>query len=241
MGRLVLYGLALASLAAGVIHCSAAVDHAHEHMSWHAGLFVVSAAVQFLWAGLILRRSSKRWLVAGVVVNFAMVVAWVLSRSTGVPLIPGAQEAEPLGFKDVTTVFFELAVVIGAGMFAALPLAMRRLRLPSGRLAFEAMLTAVLTLVFFGLSYGQAHSHDEHAHGHGAHGEETALASDHHHTGEADHDHGTDADGAAHDLALRPHPQPRRRGAARTIIEHVHLRIPHWAEESVAPSLEETE
>lgn len=190
-GRLLLYGLALASLAAGIIHCSAALDHAHDNLPWHAALFVVSAAVQVAWAGLVLRRSSKAWLAIGLLVNFALVLAWVLSRSTGVPVIPGAQDAEPLGFKDVTTAFFELAVVIGVGLFAALPLAIRRLRLPAGRLAFEAMFTAVLVLVFFGLSQAP-HSHGEHDHGRETGGEAHQAAAGH----SPDHAHQTAADGA---------------------------------------------
>jgi len=215
-GRFLLYGLALASLAAGIIHCSAALDHAHENLPWHAGLFAASAAAQLAWAGVIVRRSSRRWLLAGLVVNFALVAAWVLSRSTGVPVIPGAQDVEPLGFKDVTTAFFELAVVIGVGLFAAVPLAIRRLRLPAGRLAFEAMLTAVLVLVFFGLSQTpHSHSHD---HGH-AHGEEALLSSnsDHHHgDGEGHHHGGPEEAGEAHEAAAG-HDRGHRTGTDATV------------------------
>lgn len=67
-------------------------------------------------------------------------------------------EGGTLGFKDVLTAVLELAVVVGAAMFAVLPSAGWRLLLPSGRLVLGAMLTVVAVMTVFALTRGPGHS-----------------------------------------------------------------------------------
>ena len=141
--RLMVYCVALASVAAGVLHGSAAVDHARAGMPWFTGLFILAAEFQFLWAVLVRWRSSRRWLAIGVVANLVMVLFWTMSRTSGLPLIPGAQTVEPPGFKDVLTVTLELTVIGGAALLAVVPSEGRRRLLPAGRMAFDVMLAAV--------------------------------------------------------------------------------------------------
>src|SRR5262245_6176751 len=103
LGSFVRWGVAAASVAAAVPHCSAVSDH--RHLPLMAWAFVVSAAVQFLWAGFAVRRFSPAVMVVGAGVNAAMVCAWAISRTSGLGFVPGAEEGrEPLGFKDVSTV-----------------------------------------------------------------------------------------------------------------------------------------
>ena len=141
--RLMVYCVALASVAAGILHGSVAVEHARAGMPWFTGLFILAAEFQFLWAVLVRWRSSGRWLAIGVVANMVMVLLWAMSRTSGLPLIPGAQTVEPLGLKDVITVALELTVIGGAAIMAIVPLARRRRLLPAGRMAFEIVLAAV--------------------------------------------------------------------------------------------------
>lgn len=76
LGRLLRYGSALASTAAGAIHVSAAVDHRQYPV--HAALFFVAAAGQFLWAGFVLRRMHPIVMIGGAVSNPAMIVRLIL-------------------------------------------------------------------------------------------------------------------------------------------------------------------
>jgi hypothetical protein len=156
--RLILYSLALTSAAAGVLHFSAAFDHAGAHLPWYTALFIAAAEFQMLWGAGVLWRPSRRWLALGVLTDLALILIWVVSRTSGLPLIPGGQAAEPLGFKDVITAVFELTVVAGAGMFTVLPSAGRRLVLPAGRVAFGAVLAVVAVMTVFALTRAPGHS-----------------------------------------------------------------------------------
>jgi hypothetical protein len=164
LGRLIIYGSALASVAAGLIHVSAAADHAAAHLPLHAALFDVTALAEVLWAALVVRRASSVLLILGVVGNIAVVVIWGLSRTTGVAFIPGAEIAEPLGFKDVTSVIFELAAIAGIASYSALPTIGRRLMLPGGRRLLDCMLATLAVLTIGALQLGAGDDHTGHLH-----------------------------------------------------------------------------
>jgi hypothetical protein len=170
--RLIVYCVAMASVAASVLHISAAIDHARAGMPWFAGLFVVTAELQLLWAVVIPCRPSRRWLAVCLHCNYALVLFWALSRTSGLPVIPGAQAVEPLGFKDVTTVCLELMVVVGAGTLAIVPSGGRWPVLRVGRTAFVVVLTAVAVMTGLALTRPPAHTR-----GGGAHEARTELGA----------------------------------------------------------------
>ena len=81
-----------ASIAAGSLHAVAAGLHA-EHAVL-VRVFLVAALVQVVW-GLVAQSSSSRLTISlGVLVNAAAVGGWVLTRTTGIPFVPGLEIAE---------------------------------------------------------------------------------------------------------------------------------------------------
>src|SRR3954462_4475972 len=83
---------ALTSIGAGAIHAAAVGIHA-EHPTV-SRLFVLVAAAQ-LGAGVVmLVRSARATAGAIVIVNAGAVIAWVLTRTTGISWIEGLEAAE---------------------------------------------------------------------------------------------------------------------------------------------------
>ena len=81
--------LVAASLGAGAIHIWAAVQHAHPKLIAQLVFFIAVATFQFWWGAAVLwiRRIPSSVLIAGAVVNAAVVAVWVFSRTTGLPWI----------------------------------------------------------------------------------------------------------------------------------------------------------
>ena len=120
--------LALLSMGAAVVHFAVIAQHLDEW--WLTGLFFIAVAVfQLLWALLVVLRPSALVYAAGAVVNALVVVTWIVSRTTGVPVGPEAGEAEPVGFPDVLATAFEILIVVLALALLSQP----RERLPGLR------------------------------------------------------------------------------------------------------------
>jgi Na+-transporting methylmalonyl-CoA/oxaloacetate decarboxylase gamma subunit len=111
VARATLVAVALLSLGAAVIHFAVIAQHFDEW--WLTGLFFVSIAVfQVAWALLVLVRPSPPVYLAGAVVNALIVVTWIVSRTTGVPVGPEAGEPEAVGFPDTLASAFEVVLVV---------------------------------------------------------------------------------------------------------------------------------
>jgi hypothetical protein len=176
--------LALLSLAAGFLH--AAVIDSHRGHGIAAGVFAATALFQILWAGLVMARASRGLLAAGAIVNAAIVVGYVMSRTVGIDFIDGFQEVEPVAFTDAVATGLELVLAVGAGILAYAP-SSRRLW-PAGRLGTAGLagvgLAVALISVPAAAGAGSLHEHGEGeeaaAHSHGG---ELAVA----HTDGHDH------------------------------------------------------
>ena len=105
--------LAVLSAAAATVHFSVIPSHFREH--WLFGtFFVLATAFQAGWAVLVARHGSALLYGVGAAVNAAVALAWVISRTTGLPIGPHAGEPEPLGFADVLVTAYEVLIVAGA-------------------------------------------------------------------------------------------------------------------------------
>lgn len=155
LGSLLGDAAALASVAAAVLHVSAAVDH--RDLPAQAAMFGLSAAVQLAWAMAAAWRFSPSVLVTGALVNLGFVGVWVISRTSGLAFMPGEghEAAEPIGFKDTTTVVLEVGIVAAIALFALLPEAARRLAPTSSRLASGLSFGVVGLLALFGLTQAE--------------------------------------------------------------------------------------
>jgi hypothetical protein len=103
--------LAVLSAVAGGIHGTLAPDHWREH--WLFGVFLGTVAgFQIAWALAILARPSRLLLGAGALVNMGVVLTWVVSRTVGIPVGPGAGMPEAPGFEDGLVTVYELAIAV---------------------------------------------------------------------------------------------------------------------------------
>jgi hypothetical protein len=201
---------ALASIAAGAVHATAAGAHGEHRQAVLA--FGLLAVAQVAWGALALVRAhpAVSWL--GVAVNAAAVAGWVLAKTTGIAAVDGLEAAEGLGFAD--TLAAVLAVVAAGGALAALAAPGWRPRVPGvGQAAAAAAVTVLVTAAMVstgGHSHaggGHDHGGDATAHDHGdededhVHGEgENAAGTGHQHgSGGTGHGHETDRNGHDHD------------------------------------------
>jgi MFS family permease len=110
-----LYAAAALSLVAGFVHLWVAPEHFEEWWGYGA-FFVVAAAAQVLYAPLLLRWPSRAVLLAGIAGNIAIVGLYLLTRTTGIPLLgPKAGEVEGIGFADVCATTSELGIGVALG------------------------------------------------------------------------------------------------------------------------------
>lgn len=209
-------GVALLFVAAGILHLSAAADH--RHLPFMMAGFVVVALVQIgTGALLFLRGPSRGLLLLGLLLMVGSVGIWLWSRTLGLPFLPGGH-MEPIGFKDGVTVLFELAAV--PGLLAIGSPALGAVSLPSAQLGRQALtgLAGGIILMFVPalvLGGGGHHSMDQMAAMSGHHddgsGHHDAAAGGHHETGSGGHhdaasgDHHAGADGEGQVLGAPHH------------------------------------
>jgi hypothetical protein len=98
------------SLAAGVIHAVAAIDHFDHY--WLYGVFFLALTYgQVLWGIALLRgRVDDRGMTIGALANLAIVAVWLYSRTIGVPIGPEAGRPEAVGVMDVAATLDQLVL-----------------------------------------------------------------------------------------------------------------------------------
>jgi hypothetical protein len=220
---------------AGILHLLASRDHI-EHPQV-AAFFVVLALAQFAWGALVVWRRSPQILVAGAIGNLGVVAIWVLSRTTGIPIMDATAQVEPVGIADATATMFELIAAAGVGLLLALPAAALRIVLPQARaqrlIAGTASIALLLTVPAF-VTEGHDHTHthaevDGLAIGHTHDGATLTSADGHTHdetsgleasVGEVAHEHGVANEGASHVNAAES-------ATGHTHVEAAHVEAAH--------------
>jgi hypothetical protein len=114
----VLYAAAALSLLAALIHLRVMPEHFEEW--WGYGtFFLVCAVAQGLYAPILLRWSGRPILLLGAAGNLAVVILWLVTRTTGIPLFgPHAGDVEEIGALDLTCTLAEVGIVAGLGVLA---------------------------------------------------------------------------------------------------------------------------
>ncbi len=193
---------ALTSIGAGAVHAAAIGIHA-EHATL-SRLFVLVAAAQLVAGVIMLVRGGRATAGALVIINVGAVVAWVLTRTTGISWIEGLEEAEKPQFADTA------CAALGAvsAIAAVVALRSRRTRAAGARLGGPAFAIGALTIVamMYGGTHVHSHDHDIDASAAGeghTHGDEAAADGHSHSDGAAaaeGHSHSDDAsaDGEGH-------------------------------------------
>lgn len=114
----ILRAAATLSLLVAAIHLWVMPEHLEEWWGYGA-FFVVVAAAQGLYGLGLLRRPSRPFLLLGIAGNLAIVILWLVTRTTGIPLLgPHAGEVEEVGALDLFCTLAEVCVVFGLGALA---------------------------------------------------------------------------------------------------------------------------
>lgn len=104
----------MASIGAAVIHFAVTPMHWKDWML--SGLFFASiAGFQLLWGFLVWSRPTRLLLIAGVLGNAGSAALWVMSRTAGAPIGPGAGEPEAVEAAGICVLLLQCYVVMGAG------------------------------------------------------------------------------------------------------------------------------
>ena len=110
--KVIAYCLAMMSLATAVIHFAVAGEHFQEY--WLYGVFMLVVAwLQVLWAILAIARPSRLLLAAGVILNVGVIAVYVVTRTVGDVIGPGAHAPEQAGFGDLLCTALEAVVAAG--------------------------------------------------------------------------------------------------------------------------------
>ena len=151
---------ALASAGAGLVHAAAAGTHQDERTL--VVLFSLCALAQLAWAMLALVR-PRRWVVlVGGLLNVAAVSTWVLSRTTGLPLVDALRDQEAVGRQDLVAAVLGGIAVLGCAATLLWPRTTRTLA--------PAFVAGLGVCALAGAYIGVAAPHgrgvgEEHAHG----------------------------------------------------------------------------
>ena len=133
--------VAALSLLAAAIHLWVMPEHLEEWWGYGA-FFLVLAVAQGMYGLGLLRWPSRPFLLLGVAGNLAVAILWLVTRTTGIPLLgPHAGEAEAVGVLDLACTLAEVGIVAGLGA-----LAMRDLP-TEGRI--QVVVVAVATSLLF--------------------------------------------------------------------------------------------
>jgi hypothetical protein len=112
--------LAALSLAAGAVHLAMAPIHASSSVTEAAGFATVGWA-QILLAVLLLTRPSRIALQATILVNAAVIGAYIVSRTAGLPVGENAGVRETIELIDLMVTVFEGVLILGAGLLLVRP------------------------------------------------------------------------------------------------------------------------
>jgi hypothetical protein len=229
---------AITSIGAGAIHAAAIGVHSEHRQA--VITFTILAIAQLGWGILALQRFGRIVACAGIAINGAAVVGWIMAKTDGISFIDGLDVAEDAQFADTTAMVFAAIAVVAA----VLALFWHRPHSWYGSWMFTA--TAVVVAVVTGFAMVSAGSHSHAAGGH-AHGD-TASTDSHSHDATTG---GPDGSGG-HTAAVVPPKEydpkkpidlggvegvtPAQQARAENLIALTLMRLPQWSDPAYAES-----
>jgi len=148
--------LASLALAAGAIHLAMAPIHAPGSTTEAIAFAVVGWLQVLLAIGLVLR-PGRELLQVAILLNAAVIVAYVFSRTAGLPFGENPNDAESVRGIDLMTTIFEAILVVGAAALLVNPrVAMGRDEAPGLSLENVALASVMPLLVLFATSVALA-------------------------------------------------------------------------------------
>ena len=207
----------LASLGAGAIHAAAAGVHA-EHVTL-SRLFVAVAVAQILVGLVTLLRGGRAVAVAAVLVNGGAVVAWIVTRASGISWIEGLEQSEGPQFADT------VCAALGALAVGAAVVTLRggtgwaRWATPA-RLALPAIGLGAVTVA--AMMSGATHAHS------------SGGGEDHSHADATDHATVAYDPTKPIDLSGVNGVTPEQQAFAENLVALNVVRLPQWEDPAVA-------
>lgn len=164
--------MAFASIGVATVH--GAVVPEHDDWLPSAAFFAAIAVFQLAWGVFALGRPARPlFLAVGIIVNFAAVALWLVSRTAGMPAGPHQGEAEPFARTDVLAAVLEV-LLAGAALWVLSPrsgeVGVRRP--PAFVLASGGSGAVVSAVAVIALSGAAGHAHapmGSHGEGHDGH------------------------------------------------------------------------
>jgi len=140
----IIYVVSALSLLAALIHLWVTPEHFEEW--WGYGtFFLIVTGGQAAYALTLLRWSGRPLLLVGVGGNLAIVILWLVTRTSGIPLFgPHAGDIEEVGGLDLVCTLAEIGIAALLGMLALKGLSTQ------GRIQV-VVVTAVSSLFFWHL------------------------------------------------------------------------------------------
>ena len=129
-----------------------------------------------LLAAVALGVASVLLLLVGLVGNALVILVWLSSRATGLPIGPEAGAPEPAAFVDVFSTILEVAIVAGTAMLVLRGRPTPSMRGLPVRLGLAVLVIALAVLTTWSVAAG-ATSEGEHGIDHGDHGDHGEAAS----------------------------------------------------------------
>lgn len=157
--------LAALSMAAAAIHFAVMGEHFAEYVAFGV-FFSVVAWSQALWAVGVIVLPSRRLLLVGLVGNALVILVWLCSRTTGLPIGPEAGAPEPVAFVDVLSTILEVAIVAGTAMLVLRGRPTLSIRGLPVRLGLAGLVIVLAVLTTWSVAAGAA-SGGEHGIDHG--------------------------------------------------------------------------
>jgi hypothetical protein len=159
--RTLAFVVAVFAVAGGVIHIQAAYDH--RDLTVVATGFVVMAIAQVVAAVVVTIWPVPGAVVAAGALHAAILLIWILSRTVGLPLIPGAETVASFGVADVVANTFSIAVVAVAIVAVTSHRSAETVSVPPRTfVAIRAVtLAGAVLLTVVALSVPHEHGHDD--------------------------------------------------------------------------------
>lgn len=237
----------LASMGAGAIHAAAVGVHA-EHPTL-SRLFVAVAAAQIIVGLGTLLRGGRAVAAATALVNGGAVVAWIVTRVSGISWIEGLEQSEAPQFADTVCAALG-ALAAGAAIVTLLGATGWTRRATPARLGLPAIGLCAVTVAAMMLGATHAHGSDagqDHHHaeatanqggtatGH-THGDAPETTVAHAHDPAGGHDPATVAYDPTKpiDLSGVDGVTPEQQAFAENLVAVNIVRLPQWADPAVA-------
>lgn len=100
---------AVFATAGGLIHLT--VTRQHLDFPVVVAGFVLMGVAQWVFGFTILKRPTTVIAVSGAVLHAAIVTVWIVSRTIGLAIVPGAEHVAPVGVADIVAITFSVAVI----------------------------------------------------------------------------------------------------------------------------------